>query len=118
MQGERGWQDRGGVRVWSRLTVLVPLLAWLQEDAVATQDEFGRARVQLAQGAVVRWRWAQGPDGQQVAQSNARFVRWEDGTTQLLLGDEVRGRNIFLNIISVFGLCCMCPRANTMHGHM
>lgn len=36
-----------------------------------------------------RWRWAPGPDGEQVRQSNARFVRWSDGSLQLWLGDEV-----------------------------
>ena len=36
-----------------------------------------------------RWRWAPGPDGEPVRQSNARFVRWSDGSLQLWLGDEV-----------------------------
>ena len=36
-----------------------------------------------------RWRWALGPDGEPVRQSNARFVRWSDGSLQLWLGDEV-----------------------------
>lgn len=34
------------------------------------------------------WRWAAAPDGTIVRQSNARFVRWSDGSLQLLLGRE------------------------------
>lgn len=30
-----------------------------------------------------------GPDGEPARQSNARFVRWSDGSLQLWLGDEV-----------------------------
>jgi RNA polymerase-associated protein LEO1 len=29
------------------------------------------------------------PDGTEVRESNARFVRWEDGSLQLFLGKEV-----------------------------
>lgn len=40
---------------------------------------------------VVRWRRVSRPDGTVKIESNARFVRWSDGTTQLLIGDEVLG---------------------------
>ena len=40
---------------------------------------------------VVRWRRVSQPDGTVKIESNARFVRWSDGTTQLLIGDEVLG---------------------------
>lgn len=36
-----------------------------------------------------RWRWAADEAGNSVRESNARFVRWSDGSLQLLLGDEV-----------------------------
>mmetsp|Transcript_17128 Transcript_17128/g.44849 ORF Transcript_17128/g.44849 Transcript_17128/m.44849 type:complete len:470 (+) Transcript_17128:48-1457(+) len=52
-------------------------------------DESGRRRVRLADNAVIRWRMRQLPDGTEVRQSNARFVRWEDGSLQLFLGKEV-----------------------------
>eukprot|EP00197_Chlamydomonas_leiostraca_P004537 CAMPEP_0202862208 /NCGR_PEP_ID=MMETSP1391-20130828/3333_1 /ASSEMBLY_ACC=CAM_ASM_000867 /TAXON_ID=1034604 /ORGANISM="Chlamydomonas leiostraca, Strain SAG 11-49" /LENGTH=447 /DNA_ID=CAMNT_0049541713 /DNA_START=90 /DNA_END=1433 /DNA_ORIENTATION=- len=52
-------------------------------------DEDGRERVRLANNAVIRWRMRRLPDGREVRESNARFVRWEDGSLQLLLGDEV-----------------------------
>lgn len=52
-------------------------------------DESGRERVRLANNAVIRWRMRRLPDGREVRESNARFVRWEDGSMQLLLGDEV-----------------------------
>ena len=40
---------------------------------------------------VVRWRRVSRPGGTVKIESNARFVRWSDGTTQLLIGDEVLG---------------------------
>lgn len=40
---------------------------------------------------VIRWRRVERPDGTVKIESNARFVRWSDGTTQLLVGDEVLG---------------------------
>eukprot|EP00887_Chlorella_sp_A99_P005619 scaffold1.g5619.t1 len=50
-------------------------------------DEAGTRRVQLANR--IRWRYAPaGPGGAPTRQSNARFVRWSDGSLQLLVGDE------------------------------
>ncbi len=54
------------------------------------QDEFGNQRLNLHHLNTVRWRWTKDPvTGQRVPQSNARFVRWEDGSTTLHIGDEV-----------------------------
>lgn len=53
------------------------------------EDEQGRARVRLASNAIIRWRLRRLPDGREVPESNARFVRWEDGSLQLFLGHEV-----------------------------
>ena len=50
-------------------------------------DEQGTRRIKLTNQ--LRWREVVDYEGQLVRQSNARFVQWEDGTWQLLLGDEV-----------------------------
>lgn len=52
-------------------------------------DEKGNQRVVLRDTNVIRWRVRRDGSGQEVMESNARFVRWPDGTQQLLLGDEV-----------------------------
>ena len=38
---------------------------------------------------VVRWRWGIDEQGNRVQESNARIVKWSDGTTQLLIGAKV-----------------------------
>lgn len=35
------------------------------------------------------WRWGVDAEGNRVRESNARFVRWSDGSLQLVVGDEV-----------------------------
>ena len=40
-------------------------------------------------GNVVRWRWGIDEQGNRVKESNARIVKWSDGTTQLLIGNRV-----------------------------
>lgn len=47
----------------------------------------GAIRVQLNQR--VRWRFGEADDGCVTRESNARFVRWSDGSLQLLVGEEV-----------------------------
>ncbi|WVQ74569.1 hypothetical protein IAR50_004170 [Cryptococcus sp. DSM 104548] len=37
----------------------------------------------------IRWRWATGPDGEPTRQSNARMLRWSDGSVSLQLGDDL-----------------------------
>mmetsp|Transcript_23684 Transcript_23684/g.32612 ORF Transcript_23684/g.32612 Transcript_23684/m.32612 type:complete len:381 (+) Transcript_23684:50-1192(+) len=37
----------------------------------------------------IRWRWARSASGDLVKESNARFVKWSDGSQQLIIGDEV-----------------------------
>ena len=59
-----------------------------QEDEEG-EDERGNKRARLSDANVVRWRWAAGADGELRKESNTRFVRWSDGSLQLLLGDEV-----------------------------
>jgi hypothetical protein len=52
-------------------------------------DASGKYRVPRPVEAVVRWRVRRLPDGSEARESNARFVRWEDGTLTLMLGSEV-----------------------------
>lgn len=53
-------------------------------------DQFGNQRLNLHHLNTVRWRWTTDPaTGERVPQSNARFVRWEDGSTTLHIGEEV-----------------------------
>jgi RNA polymerase-associated protein LEO1 len=52
-------------------------------------DATGKYRVPRPVEAVVRWRVRRLPDGSEARESNARFVRWEDGTLTLMLGSEV-----------------------------
>lgn len=35
----------------------------------------------------IRWRFRKDKDGNEVKESNARIVRWSDGSTSLLLGE-------------------------------
>ena len=52
-------------------------------------DEAGNTRIRLT-GNTIRWRHATDTiTGETYKQSNARFVRWSDGSLQLLLGSEV-----------------------------
>ncbi len=37
---------------------------------------------------VVRWRYIMDKHGQRVPESNARMVRWDDGSWTMMLGDE------------------------------
>lgn len=52
------------------------------------RDDRGATRARLKDSNIIRWRMARGADGRLVPESNARLVRWSDGSTQLLLGDE------------------------------
>lgn len=62
---------------------------YLEEDDSFVTDEFGsRKRIRL-QNNIVRWRMIKHPNGKSSYESNARFVRWSDGSIQLLIGNEV-----------------------------
>ncbi|EFA80186.1 RNA polymerase II complex component [Heterostelium album PN500] len=39
--------------------------------------------------SVIRWRWGVGEGGVEMKESNTRFVRWEDGSSHLFIGNEV-----------------------------
>lgn len=62
------------------------------EEEIFTDDK-GFTKIKPADRTKIRWRYVQRKtaDGRDeiVPESNARFVRWSDGSLQLLLGDEV-----------------------------
>jgi hypothetical protein len=55
-------------------------------------DELGQKRVKLRNN-IMRWRHAPGADGQpsSARQSNARFVKWSDGSVQVRLAPSLAG---------------------------
>ena len=67
-------------------------------DEQLDDDDDPAEQVRLARTlqAMVRWRYVLGDDGKPVVgedgrpkvESNARFVEWEDGSLQLMIGDE------------------------------
>lgn len=59
----------------------------LDEDEIL--DEEGRTRLKLKVENTIRWRISKIPDGDMVHESNARIVRWSDGSLSLHLGDEI-----------------------------
>ncbi|TPP58095.1 RNA polymerase-associated protein LEO1, partial [Fasciola gigantica] len=59
----------------------------LDEDEVL--DEEGRTRLKLKVENTIRWRYGRTPEGELVHESNARIVRWSDGSLSLHLGDEI-----------------------------
>ncbi|GLI70504.1 hypothetical protein VaNZ11_015410 [Volvox africanus] len=62
------------------------------EEEIFTDDK-GITKIKPVDRTKIRWRYVarRGVDGSEelVPESNARFVRWSDGSLQLLLGDEV-----------------------------
>lgn len=54
-----------------------------------TLDEEGRARLKLKVENTIRWRTAFDKDGNAFKQSNARMVKWSDGSLSLHLGSEI-----------------------------
>ncbi|BDA50023.1 RNA polymerase-associated protein LEO1 [Coccomyxa sp. Obi] len=52
-------------------------------------DDRGVRRVRGLFANTIRWRRSLKEDGSEGIESNARFVRWSDGSLQLLVGDEV-----------------------------
>eukprot|EP00958_Prasinococcus_capsulatus_P001369 scaffold115_cov304-Prasinococcus_capsulatus_cf.AAC.63 len=51
-------------------------------------DEAGQVKVRLRDQNVIRWRKVDDGSGGYAMQSNARIVKWSDGSVQLLLGEE------------------------------
>lgn len=59
------------------------------EDDLNQQDEEGRTRLKLKVENTIRWRQGVDKDGNPIKQSNARIVRWSDGSISLHLGNEI-----------------------------
>ncbi|XP_057951709.1 protein LEO1 homolog [Malania oleifera] len=59
-----------------------------EEDTVVADESGANKRIRL-ENNIVRWRSVRNPDGTTSYESNARFVRWSDGSLQLLIGNEV-----------------------------
>ena len=57
-------------------------------DEEETLDEEGRARLKLKVENTIRWRTNFDKDGNAIQESNARMVRWSDGSLSLYLGSE------------------------------
>jgi len=58
-------------------------------DEEETLDEEGRQRLKLKVENTIRWRERFNDEGVFVKESNARFVRWSDGSLSLHLGNEI-----------------------------
>lgn len=52
-------------------------------------DEEGRARLKLKVENTIRWRTTFDDKGNAFQESNARMVRWSDGSLTLHLGSEI-----------------------------
>ncbi|KAJ4866721.1 Protein LEO1-like protein [Raphanus sativus] len=61
---------------------------FVEEDTFERDEPGGKMRIRLANN-IVRHRFVKGRDGKTYSESNARFVRWSDGSLQLLIGNEV-----------------------------
>ncbi|XP_058788426.1 protein LEO1 homolog isoform X2 [Vicia villosa] len=59
-----------------------------EEDTFVTDELGNKKRIRL-ENNIVRWREVKNRDGTTSVESNARFVRWSDGSLQLLIGNEV-----------------------------
>lgn len=58
-------------------------------DEEETMDEEGRQRIKLKVSNTIRWRESMNNNGEMIKESNARFVRWSDGSLSLHLGNEI-----------------------------
>nr|GEU29683.1 protein LEO1 homolog isoform X1 [Tanacetum cinerariifolium] len=61
---------------------------FVEEDAFVADESGNTKRIRL-ENNIVRYRAVRNPDGTKSYESNARFVRWSDGSLQLLIGNEV-----------------------------
>ncbi|GLJ48111.1 hypothetical protein SUGI_1015880 [Cryptomeria japonica] len=61
---------------------------FVEEEVFITDESGAKKRIRLEDN-VVRWREVRNRNGSISAESNARFVRWSDGSMQLLIGNEV-----------------------------
>lgn len=68
-----------------------PFDAEFYEDEAEEDDELdeeGRTRLKLKVENTIRWRKIADASGNETTQSNARIVKWSDGTQSLIVGNE------------------------------
>ncbi len=58
-------------------------------EKTETVDEEGQARVRLKVENTIRWRYDKDNEGNLVKQSNAKIVKWSDGSLSLYIGNEI-----------------------------
>jgi len=58
-------------------------------DEEETLDEEGRQRIKLKVSNTIRWKEHMNADGEMIKESNARMVKWSDGSMSLHLGSEI-----------------------------
>ncbi|KAL5220193.1 hypothetical protein ABZP36_024906 [Zizania latifolia] len=61
---------------------------YVEEDVFVTDDSGTKKRIRLEDN-IVRWRTVKNANGMPSCESNARIVKWKDGSMQLLIGNEV-----------------------------
>ncbi|TVU40285.1 hypothetical protein EJB05_13742, partial [Eragrostis curvula] len=61
---------------------------YVEEDSFVTDESGTKKRIRLEDN-IVRWRNVKNADGTTSCESNARIVKWKDGSMQLLIGNEV-----------------------------
>jgi RNA polymerase-associated protein LEO1 len=52
-------------------------------------DEEGKTRIRLKVENTIRWKYDKDSEGNLFKQSNARMVKWSDGSMSLYLGNEI-----------------------------
>ena len=75
------------------------------EDEAEEEDELdeeGRTRLKLKVENTIRWRKVvDKTTGRETVQSNARVVKWSDGTQSLIVGNEKFGKFFYSIILTV-----------------
>ncbi|KAL9243290.1 hypothetical protein vseg_017195 [Gypsophila vaccaria] len=61
---------------------------YVEGDVFVTDESGAKKRIRL-ENNIVRWRTVKKANGTLAQESNARFVRWSDGSLQLQIGNEV-----------------------------
>ncbi|WVQ93688.1 hypothetical protein IAU59_000764 [Kwoniella sp. CBS 9459] len=62
----------------------------LDEEAIdGAADPIGAKSKMIGVRNTIRWKWVTGGDGEPMRQSNARMLRWSDGSVSLQLGNDL-----------------------------
>ncbi|KAK4686953.1 RNA polymerase-associated protein LEO1, partial [Tremellales sp. Uapishka_1] len=59
------------------------------EEAEDKDDVLAAKSKMIGVRNTIRWRWVTGPDGEPMRQSNARMLRWSDGSVSMQLGSDL-----------------------------